>query len=160
MSFVTECSDGGNSHMGTAHSDPSQGRCLQLLGTFFPFFSLLSSSLFVSLRYPYPSVGLMCSAHFPLCLTILCTIMSLLFLFWESGQYEQDVQHWNNSQGAQMAGNKAKEDRNQHTLPYFFFSLPSCWLYTAEGKEGMNDNLGPCAFCPVCSHTLLIDCTP
>lgn len=42
MSCVAECSDGGNSHMGAAHSDPSQGKCLQRFSPFFSFVSVPS----------------------------------------------------------------------------------------------------------------------
>lgn len=48
-----------------------------------------------------------------------------------------------------MAGNKAKEDRNQHQLPYYFILLPSYWqqallLKTTPGKIRSNSNL--CVF--------------
>lgn len=60
-----------------------------------------------------------------------------------------------------MAGNKTKEDKNQHPLPYYFISFPSCWqhtllLNTTPGKE-VHDCFTPCAFCPV-SHVFMIDC--
>lgn len=59
MSCVAECSDGGNSYMGTAHSDPSQGKCLQL----FKPLSLYFSFVFVP---SLPVCGIL-KMHFVVC---------------------------------------------------------------------------------------------
>lgn len=48
-----------------------------------------------------------------------------------------------------MAGNKTKEAKNQHLLPYYFISFPSCWqhalLNATPGKE-VHHCFTPCAF--------------
>lgn len=81
VSCVAECSDGGNSHMGTAYSDPSQGKCLQLFNPLQPPFFFLSACLwhpnpvvclvYVCMSSLFPHRSSLSSAH-P-CLFSLCT---------------------------------------------------------------------------------------
>lgn len=68
--------------MGTAHSDPSQGKCLQLL-IHSPLSPLLSFSLSACLWYPNPAVRLVCSSLFPPCSSLSSAHPSLFSLCTE-----------------------------------------------------------------------------
>lgn len=159
LSFVAECSDGGNRHMGTAHSDPSQGRCLQL---FNPLFLLsLYFSLPVCLWHPNAAVCLVCSSLFPPCSSVFCLSISLFSLCTERASCSSRMcdtetivrePRWQETR-------LRKTEISIHFLTTSFHFLPVgniLFSFTQlKGKKGIDDSLSPCAFCPVCSQILL-----
>lgn len=152
MSCVAECSDGGNSHMGTAHSDASQGRCLQLL---IPLPPSVSSSL--------PSVKMLYVCFFFPTLYSLPVHLSIHLVFLScterascsssrmcSSETIVKEPRWQET--------RLRKTKNQRPLPYYLVSFPSCWQHslpfkTTSGKE-VHDCLTPCAFlsCVTCLH--------
>lgn len=77
ISCFTECSDGGNSDMGTAHSYPSQGKCLQLFNPLFPFSSFVILPLRLSLTCRSCSMSSVFFTFPSLLLSVLCLSMSV-----------------------------------------------------------------------------------
>lgn len=153
LSCFAECSNGGNGHMGAAHSDTSQSKWSWPL--FFSLFHSLLLSFFSILVHVSTVLKMFCECVFvcfPYFVFSPCSSARAALALWESQlRQQQDVQQWNNSQGTQMAGNETKKDKNQRPLPYYFVSFPSCWQHshpfkTASGKE-VHDCLTLCVLC-------------
>lgn len=140
--------------MGAAHSDPSQGKCLQLFNPLYPFFSFVFFSLFACLWHPNPELCLVCSSLFPLCpLPIHIFSLSTEKASCSSRMCGTETI----VKETQMAGNKAKEDRiSIHFLTTSFHFLPVWLLNTAPGKE-RDDSFTLCAFssCVTCNYDRL-----
>lgn len=156
MPCVAECSDGGNSHMGTAHSDASQGKCLQLL---IPLPSSVSF-VFAILKMLYVCVF---STFYSLPVHLSIHLVFLSYTERASCSSSRMCSSETIVKEPRWQETRLRKTKNQRPLPYYLVSFPSCWQHslpfkTTSGKE-VHDCSTPCAFCPV-SHVSMIVINP